>query len=98
MATLTDVAEICGVSSRWISQLVAEGILPNAPRGKFDLEAMYSAFLLYSREQTIAKAWRPERERADLVARLRKSGQHADADLLEQNAGRELRGRFKKAA
>ncbi|MBP0578995.1 hypothetical protein J8I29_06740 [Labrys sp. LIt4] len=94
MATLTDIAAACGVSSRWISQLIAEGVLPNYPRGKFDFDAMTAAYFLHRREELISKHHAPAKYRAALVQVLRQRGMDRDADLLEQNAGKETRGRY----
>lgn len=98
MATLTDVAAECGVSSRWISQMIAEGILPSYPRGKFDLDVMVSEYFLHRREQLIAKHRAPEVYRAALLQLLRKHGDHKDADMLEKNNGADTRWRYSKAA
>ncbi len=94
MATLTEVATVCGVSSRWISQLIAEGVLPNAAKGKCDVDACYRAYMVHVRERLIAQAPRPDRERTKLIARLLKSGSHDEAQDLAENNGRETRGRF----
>ncbi|GLS22984.1 hypothetical protein GCM10007874_60040 [Labrys miyagiensis] len=55
---------------------------------------MRAAYYLHMREQLIAKAHNPPRERAEIVARLRINGHHADADALVKNTGAETRGRF----
>lgn len=94
MATITEIALDLDVSSRWVSQLIAEGVLPGAPKGQHDLEACRRAYLVHVREGIIERSPNPPRERAAMLARLRKNGPNVYADDLEKNNGAETRGRY----
>ena len=50
MAKLSDLADHLGLSVARISQLKSAGILPDAPRGKHDLDACRCAYLKHLRE------------------------------------------------
>ena len=50
MAKLAEIADHLGLSTTRVSQLKAAGILPDAPRGKLDLDACRHAYLEHLRE------------------------------------------------
>ena len=50
MAKLAELADHLGLSVARISQLKSAGILPDAPRGKHDLDACRAAYLAHLRE------------------------------------------------
>jgi phage terminase Nu1 subunit (DNA packaging protein) len=66
------VGKICGVSRQRILNLVADGVLPRADRGRFDLPSTVQAFFKHKYEQgrdaTDAKSLTSERSR---LARLK---------------------------
>lgn len=51
MAKASEIAAILGLTTRRVSQLVAEGIIPRASRGKYDLASACKSYIVHLRRQ-----------------------------------------------
>ena len=94
MAKLSDLADHLGLSVARISQLKSAGILPDAPRGKHDLDACRAAYLAHLRE---VAAGRGSKDGAgDLVAERARLARAQAEKVERENAVAE--GEFIRAA
>jgi len=82
MSKLTEVAEHLGLSLTRVSQLVTAGILPEAPRGKHDLDASRAAYLAHLREVAAGRMAK-DGGGFDLVAERARLA-HAQAEKCER--------------
>ncbi len=85
MAKLSDLADHLGLSVARISQLKSAGILPDAPRGKHDLDACRAAYLAHLREVAAGRGSK-DGSGLDLVAERARLAKAQAAKVERENA------------
>jgi hypothetical protein len=77
------LAKLLGVTDRWVSNLVNDGVLPKEARGEFDLALCIQAYVRYREKQAADKASRPDDAvEVERVRRMRRENDEAERLLI----------------
>lgn len=81
MATVSEVAKHIGVSSKYVNDLINDGVIERQGRGQYDLDVCREAYIAKLREVAAGRAANGELDLGEERARLAK--EQADAKEME---------------
>ncbi|THK38664.1 hypothetical protein EHS39_09155 [Ensifer sp. MPMI2T] len=80
----TEMAEILGVTTRWLRQMVTEGVVPSEGRGRFRISATVRAYATFLKDGTEKKTGSTSMDelRKEKALEIRMNRERKDRDLI----------------